>query len=253
MNSPTLKGAQDVDANLRLPVAMQVPAFGRLARRGKRKAADLQPIQQRCQDLVGQLLVAPKSSGGIAVGLVSVDEGSGASSIAGALAMACATDCGLRTTLVDADPSLRTTSQTFGLKNVPGLAELVDGDIPKAECGLRQDLLRVISSCSADYAQTPRLGTGDMRAIVEWLKSENDIVIFDLPAANRPTQLQSVMCELDVLLVVVESEQTLHNRCQQFLQRLQRADCQLAGVVLNKQRQYVPRWIQRLFVSGPRC
>lgn len=101
----------------------------------------------------------------------------------------------------------------------------------------------------ADYreaaAQIPQWPT-----ILDELKKMYDMILMDVPAFYQGAEAR-VLCRVaDDILVVVEADGSRKLLVHQMVDDLQSADASIMGVVFNKRRLYIPRWIyHRLFAS----
>jgi Mrp family chromosome partitioning ATPase len=70
-------------------------------------------------------------------------------------------------------------------------------------------------------------------------------VIFDFPPADRLRQSLLLARRLDQVLLVVRAESTRKDDAAKLSQRLVDDGLPLAGVLFNRHRSYVPRWMER--------
>ena len=211
-------------------------------------------FKEKCQSLISDVLLAktPNSeSRGRTIGVVGVDVGVGASTLAIHLALASKSECNLPTLLIDADARHRSVSKIFGLQGTPGLVELVNGVASHKECVQRP------SHSSVEIVAAVGEPTGDgvmmadpveiAKAIKEF-QTDCELVILDLPAASQPDQATVLAKHMDFVIVVAESDVTRTQDVQRLLHRLARSETEVLGVFLNKKKNYLPR-VLRKFVS----
>ncbi len=246
-SSPTLRTNDDVEAALGCPVVSNIPVLSRM---DSPRLKEQNLYRQKCQALITEILLSRRHSNtnrGRSVGIIGVDPGAGASTLAANLAVASGVDCRLKTVLVDADARERSISRLFGLNGTPGLVELVDGDASHDECLQRAknapiDLIasaadtceRFLSASASEVAQSLVAYLGDC-----------DLLIVDLPAASQPDHAVAMAQHLDCVLVVIESEKTQSVAAERLIRRLSESDTKIVGVVLNKTRSYLPTWFRR--------
>lgn len=249
--SPTLRTPEDVELLLGAPVVSTFPRLKKLKalRFGRSKA-----YRKICRELLAQILMSQpraESGRGRSLGIMGVDAGVGASTLAANLAMVSDVDCHLRTVLVDADSRRRSISRIFGLSGVPGLAELLSGSASHDECLQKLNHAKVeLISASANSSEEVLSSSGPevVQALQAYLH-DCDLLIVDLPAASEPDQAVVLAQHLDYLLIVVESEKTLTASAERLLNRLSHGNATVFGVVLTKTRNYLPKVIQP-FVGG---
>ncbi len=77
------------------------------------------------------------------------------------------------------------------------------------------------------------------------LTAEFDEVVIDTPAVTE-SQMGLVLASLvDGVVVVVEAEETLRSQVRQLVDDLRMFRANVLGTVLNKRRDYLPRWLHR--------
>ncbi|MCU0714104.1 MAG: P-loop NTPase, partial [Pirellula sp.] len=244
--SPTLRTAEQIESRLGCNVVAQIPNFG------KANSAPLNEhfiFSRSCQGVVSEILLSPKSNQkrGRTVGILSVDAGAGASTLAANLAMSSGVDCRMKTVLVDADARNRSISRMFWLNSSPGLFELVHGHACHEEClqgvnGTPISLLPVSRDAQqGDFSASPEEISGALQPYL----NDFDLVVVDLPPASLPDQAVALAQHLDCVVIVIESERTSAEAAMRLIRRMNESNAKIIGVVLNKTRSYLPSWIRR--------
>ncbi len=251
--SRTLRTAEHVQSHLQYPVVSQIPRIKQLVCGGK---ITHHLLRQECRVIISEILLSRGhrhggQTRGRSLGIMGVDAGCGASTLAASLAIASSEDCGLKTTLVDADSQSRTISKAFDLNGAPGLAELVSGDASHDDCVQHSAHSNVeLISCSGPSAnRRTSVNPDEIVQALEAFQQDSDLLIVDLPPANQPDYAIALAQHLDSILVVVESERTGAAQAGRLLRRLSERDSLVLGIVLNKTRHYLPRWIGRYVAS----
>ena len=205
-----------------------------------------------CKSILSDVLLTHDWGEHRAVGVLGVDAGCGASSLATSLSLVSSDDCGIDTLLVDADGKGRSVSRTFKLGRVPGLTELAKGTAEIDECLHRQDDKLSLVPFSSPSIRSHRLNgsfDGVVASLTE-LRSQSDVVIVDLPPASESPEAIALARELDYVVVVLESEKTTSNQASKLLRHLDAGQTQIIGVVLNKTKQHTPRWLNYFAADG---
>jgi polysaccharide biosynthesis transport protein len=210
-------------------------------------------MMQMCRSVLSEMLVYAEGrdpqEGGMTLGIISVDAGSGASTMSMALAVSSSEDFQLSTILVEADRAGRTISKEFGLNGSPGLAELALGEAEPDEClqpALRPTL-RLVSSSSEHTANQPNVAScKDIASAIAQIQKSSDLVIVDLPPASSPDKLVGLAQHLDYVIVVLESGKTELKSASRLLRTLEESEVQLIGVVLNKSKNFLPQSISQV-------
>lgn len=254
LTSTTLRTPEHVEKNLDCPVLAIIPySHGLTAINRIVKSGDLSEIRGHCKSILSEVLLSrPQSKHGNfrgkTIGVIGVEDGCGASSVAVGLALASSEDAGMRTTLIDFDLMNRTVSGAFGLNGAPGFAELVSGEAGRDDCTQRFEH-RPLSLISGSSTKTNRRIEADPTVVANVLNElldQNDIVIVDLPPASRPDQTLTIAQHLDQVLVVVESEKTDLVAVKRLLRQLGAGNADLVGIVLNKSRNRLPTLLASL-------
>jgi Mrp family chromosome partitioning ATPase len=73
-----------------------------------------------------------------------------------------------------------------------------------------------------------------------------DFVIVDAPPLELHPDVLMLSLHLNSVIVVAEAERTRIQEVQKITKELHRAKANLLGVVLNRQRDHLPRTIQKL-------
>jgi Mrp family chromosome partitioning ATPase len=220
------------------PVATSQNARGRLKRRRGAEPYDglLWRLQSRQSD----------QAGGATLGLIGCEARTGVSTIAANLAVR-ASELGLGPVLlVETDSERPRLSSAWKLPGGPGLPELLSGQASFSEClrGGPADDLHVIPAAgnrSLDTAWDP----GAIDALLAEARGDYRLVLFDLPPADRLHHAVLLARRLDQVLLVLRAEQSRGPAAQRAADRLLEDGVPLTGAVLNRERNYVPRWLSR--------
>ncbi|MCA9128647.1 MAG: hypothetical protein KDB22_16285, partial [Planctomycetales bacterium] len=252
-SSRSLRTALDIESRLSLSVLANIDRIWTNMSRRKLvdSLANSESMRGELRSAISEILLTPSLQGGQlrgkTVGVIGIQSKAGATTVAAALAMAAARDCGLSTTLVDADSENRGLTKLFGLKKTPGLSELANGDITHAESLQKQTcpLLCVVANsasetCERGLATSPQ----SVIAATQCFQDTADLVIIDLPSADRGDRSIVLAQQVDFVVLVVESEKTRGVAVERFARRLAESQ-QGVGVVMNMKRTYMPRWLSR--------
>ncbi|NTU81162.1 MAG: CpsD/CapB family tyrosine-protein kinase [Chloroflexales bacterium] len=140
-----------------------------------------------------------------------------------------------RVLVVDCDlrrPSLHTL---FGLPNERGLTsailEQAEGPLPVQGSGVPG--LSVLTSGPLPPRPADLLGSRRMGALIERMRSEADIVLFDTPPAVAVTDAAVLAPRVDGVLLVLQAGHTRRDRAREARQLLEKVKANIVGVVLN--------------------
>ncbi|RMF42655.1 MAG: hypothetical protein D6753_06970 [Planctomycetota bacterium] len=188
-------------------------------------------------------------------GVLGDPTGAGATTVLEAMGLVAGRHAVGRTLLVDADFAGRSLTRQFAPDAEVGLQELAGGNVEHDQCivatALGTDLLPAGSSneSTAPMPGPQAFNPLDVMAALERFRHQYDVILVDLPAADRAEASLKLAHHLDGVIVVVEHERT----GIESLERLRIAlGSRLAGCILNKRREYIPRVVRRLLLSSSR-
>jgi non-specific protein-tyrosine kinase len=140
-----------------------------------------------------------------------------------------------RVILVDCDlrrPSLHTI---FGQPNDTGLTTLIleqsDVALPLQPTGVAG--LHLLTSGPLPPRPADILGSRRMEAVIERLRREADIVLFDTPPVTAVTDAAVLATRVDGVLLVFQANRTRRDAARQTRQILEKVKAHIVGVVLN--------------------
>jgi Mrp family chromosome partitioning ATPase len=179
-------------------------------------------------------------------GITSSTSGEGVTTIAAQMAISAAGLLGKRTVLVDCNSTRPAVHRTFRTALAPGLRDAI-GDPAAAGQFVRQSVVEHLWLLTAGDGRgdvTPAWASPNFARLLDELRGQFELVLVDLPPATREATA-GIGAMLDGVLLVVEAEAVRWEVAQSTAASLAGADVNLLGVVMNKRRQYVPRWLYR--------
>lgn len=139
--------------------------------------------------------------------------------------------------LVDADMRRPMVHSLFGGANNYGVTTaIMQTDASPAEYLQATDVphLRVMTTGSIPPNPAEVLGSRRMQEIVDQLKDEADVIIFDTPPVLAVTDAAVLSTKVDGVLLVVEMGRTHREGVYRAVDALSRVDAPLLGAVLNR-------------------
>jgi tyrosine-protein kinase len=146
---------------------------------------------------------------------------------------------GKRVIVVDADLRRPTMHRLFGLDNREGLTTALITDTPLLDGQLQPtaiDNLRVLSTGPLPPNPSELLGSRRMATLIDRLKEEADVVLFDSPPSLAVTDASVLATQADGVLIVADAGRTRRGSAEQAASRLRQVGANLLGVVLNRLR-----------------
>lgn len=174
---------------------------------------------------------------------VGATAGCGVSTVAANFAGALAQDATARILLI-----------VFGARGAPRAAEQRELDLrrwldekchPALPSSNAPPNVYLLSSESLGAAVASVLQSQAFDEFLARARERFDHVVIDAPGLHHPESL--ILCrKADGVVLVVRAGQTRNHAAVWARQQIDNARCNLAGVVLNRRRYYIPQWLYRL-------
>jgi succinoglycan biosynthesis transport protein ExoP len=139
--------------------------------------------------------------------------------------------------LVDADLRRPSLHRVFDVPNERGLTDALTGEEVVLDGRLQKtriDNLRVLTSGPLPPNPSELLGSNRMNRLIEQLKVEADMVIFDTSPVLAVTDAAVLSRQTDGALLVAEARRTRRATVLQAMETLQQVEANIVGGVLNK-------------------
>ncbi len=158
------------------------------------------------------------------------------------LALAMSDVPGYRTLLVDSDLRYPTIHNRLGLMQSPGLTEILEGSasLNSGIMDTEKENLKVITSGNLPSYPVELLESERLKDLIKKLKSEFDLILIDSAPLIPYSDASVLSSQTDGILLVVASGRTRREDIQQVQATLQDNQAKVLGVVLNKQKHFVP-------------
>lgn len=141
---------------------------------------------------------------------------------------------GKKTTIVDCDLRRPNQHSLWGIDQEPGLTTVVlEGSKkpPYVEVGVEN--LRVLTAGPLPPNPADLLGSPKMDAIIELVKKDSDIVLFDAPPVMAVTDATLLATRLDGVLLVLKAGSTRRDHAEEIKELFARLHIRLVGAVLT--------------------
>jgi len=142
---------------------------------------------------------------------------------------------GANVLLVDADLRQPALHAAFGIPQSPGLSNLLNGGSGGGDVARRQAIPNLAMLTSGVPTEYPAelLASPRMLALMEGWRSQYDYVILDTPPVSVFTDAVVLGAQADAVLLVARAGSTTQHVLRHARDVLQRANINIAGVVLN--------------------
>ncbi len=166
--------------------------------------------------------------------VTSANPSEGKSTTAANLALVMA-QAGRRVLLVDGDLRKPTAHRKFGVAREPGLVQMLFEETPTTFDDLPEpaDDLYVLTAGRIVPNPSELLGSKRMRDLINQMRDQFDIVIFDAPPVLAATDAVLLSTQADATLLVARAGQTRDYEIQSALQELGGVGASVIGTVLN--------------------
>ncbi len=194
------------------------------------------PISEAYRVLRTNLRYSGIENPGGAMLVTSAGPGEGKSTTAANLAVSMA-QVGKRIVLLDADLRRPSVHKIFGLDNARGLSDLFSNENVALEDVLQPTTipsLRVITSGAIPPNPAEMLDSRMMTQILASLRQNTDLVIIDSPPVLPVADASIIGSRCSGAVMVVDSGKTRTEIARRAVATLERANVQVAGVILNK-------------------
>lgn len=175
--------------------------------------------------------------------LTSTLHGEGKSTTAANLAVAMAYE-GRRTLLVDCDIRKGVMHEIFGLKQSPGVSDILDEKTTQ-DCIIKTSIknLSVLPRGSNIPHPSELLGSEMMGRLMEDFRKEFDFLVFDAPPALNLPDVSILGKHMDGIMLVVQAERTQRSDVQNAASVVTNASGKLIGYVMTNVQYYMPRYV----------
>lgn len=167
--------------------------------------------------------------------ITSSGPGEGKSTTSANLAVVFA-NSGVRTLLVDADLRKPTVAKTFGLSNHHGLSNLLserDSKVSNVAQPSGIENLTILTSGPKPPNPSEMLGSVRMHKVIQDMRDDYDLVIFDMPPVVAVTDAQVVASQVDGTVMVIREGISNKNALVKAKSLLEMVNANVLGVVYN--------------------
>jgi capsular exopolysaccharide synthesis family protein len=208
-------------------------------------------VEEAYQRLGTNLLLAPgqlEASHPRLLGVVASRHGEGATTTAGVFASILVRRRGGRVVVVEGNLHSPSFETAFGVKPAPGLADIIQGQATVAEAAQATSVPKLFAIAGGHPTVTPAslFDCPGLPAAFAQLREQFDFAIVDLPPVNVYGDALIVGPHLDAAVIVIEADATRVSEVERARRTLERAGVRFVGSVLNRQRSYIPAFIEEM-------
>jgi capsular exopolysaccharide synthesis family protein len=229
----------------------------RRARNGKDKSPtainfELGPeVEEAYQRLGTNLLVSPgqpATEHPKLLGVVAARHGEGATTTAGVFASILVRRRGGRVVVVEGNLRSPSFETAFGVKPAPGLVEMIQGQATLTEVAQATAVPKLFAIAAGHLTGAPAtlFDSPGLPAAFAQLRENFDFAIVDLPPVNVYGDALIVGPHLDAAIIVIEADATRVPDVERARRTLERCGVRFVGSVLNRQRNYIPNFLDEM-------
>jgi capsular exopolysaccharide synthesis family protein len=147
--------------------------------------------------------------------------------------------------ILDADRHEPCQNRFFRVKTDTALEDMIDNEDAAAQALHKIDNSNLfVGLLSKNAGHAPYLiDTARYDRLWEFLRERFDIVLIDSPPATSSADFLSLANRSDGVVLVVEADKTRWPVLKNVKDRIVKNGGNILGIVLNKRRHYIPRWI----------
>ena len=223
----------------------------RRARWHARTIGGEQPVLTVHGQLMRDLATRALASGGgglTKIGVASVQHGEGATTISRSLAVCLAENFGQRVVLVEANQRSPCLRAMCGLSPGAGLSDVLSG-AASLEATLRMSRaagkMLVLPASASPSTNVANLPGPSLRDLMAELFFYADALVFDLAPLLPYPDTTLIGRALDGVAVVMRAGKSTRSECAQAVEGLQGAGVPVLGAVLNREKSFLPRFLER--------
>lgn len=192
------------------------------------------PVAEAYRSLRTNLAFARSAAPLRTIVVASPGPGDGKSTTAANLAITFA-QLGQRTVIVDADLRRAVLDRTFGVERTPGLTDCILGTVALADAAKSTPVANLFVVPSGQFPPNPSelLGSNAMRELIERMKAEFDVIVFDTPPLVAVTDAAVLSTLTDGTVLVTRANVTKRATIRRALSQLGAVHARVLGAVLN--------------------
>jgi len=209
---------------------------------------DLAPDVEEAYQRLGTNLLTPSQDPGVLRDLMVVASvhGEGATTTAALYASTLAKRKKLDVLLIEANFRTPALEQVFPIRRNGGFAELIAGTqgLETVVQATPQQNLFVITSGHYETSPSHVLEAPRMSEVLAQLHERFQFIVFDSAPVNVYTDAQILGARVDATVFVIEADRTRIDEVQRAKRQLERAGAKMLGVLLNRRKNYTPRFLE---------
>ncbi len=198
------------------------------------------PLSVEQMQLRNTLMLAHDKNGVRSVMISGLNEKSGTTSIALSIAMALSSDKKTSVLLVDANFDRPDLHRVFGMPESPGLTAVLRDGASLDDVAVFPSTPQLVVVSAGKPAPGTTLDHKRLSVAIAEVRDSFSFIIVDTAPVNTHSDVLLLSSYLDCVALVVEAERTQKRTLREAINELNRVQARLLGVVLNRQKDYMP-------------
>jgi Mrp family chromosome partitioning ATPase len=178
-----------------------------------------------------------------ALGVVGCRHGEGVSTVTAGLATVLSHRIKGRILLVDVNSVSPTMHRLFGVNRVPGFTDNMANGQQRVVQRIANHKFDIVTAGKMNGKVSQAFESDGFRRFLNLIGSRYQLIVIDIPPLFETSHAARLAGLCDGVILVVEAEQARREVARQAKLELLRCKADLVGVVLNKRRFYIPKWI----------
>ncbi|MBI1318118.1 MAG: hypothetical protein GC168_04090 [Candidatus Hydrogenedens sp.] len=205
------------------------------------------PLENKLLGVARRVAPLAAERGGAAVQFVSAQGGDDSSRIAVAFSKLVPTRLGKQTLLLAAGPR-PASGKMLPASGAKGWDSILTGDASLDDTLYKTDVPGLtVAQVSGNAGSLPTvLASPKAAEIMDSLRSRFQMIVVDAPPAGASWDAVVLANLVDGAVIVVEAGRTRWQAVQAAVDNIEGQNGQVFGVILNKQKHYIPQWVYRL-------
>jgi uncharacterized protein involved in exopolysaccharide biosynthesis/Mrp family chromosome partitioning ATPase len=178
-----------------------------------------------------------------ALGVVGCRRGEGVSTVTASLATVLSHRIKERILLVDANNTAPRVHRLFRVHRAPGFTDIMANGQERVVQRAANHRFDIIAAGTMNGNVPQAFESDGFRRFLNLVGIHYQLIVIDMPALFETSHTARLAGLCDGIILVVEAEQARREVARQAKQELLRWKADLLGVVLNKRRFYIPKWL----------
>lgn len=163
--------------------------------------------------------------------VTSPRQGEGKSTTTINLALSIA-EMGKKVLLIDADLRRSSVAKKLHIREIPGLSNILSGDVSVADCIQEENGLDIIPAGDIPPNPSELLGSDTLKNLVKSLESQYEYIFFDLPPVCTVTDTTMLADVASGAVVIVRDGTTEKNQITEALRNLKLVHMKVLGFII---------------------